>query len=365
MSAAGRPPQDSNGRPVQFDSLDHSKESPGGGRMPAAASAQQPTDGPIPRPRSLTLSKKIFGLLFTLALVALFVLAIRRAPPGALESLRHARPAPLLAGFAVFFASHVLRGARLNRLLPEDERIVPVRAFGLSGAAHFLVQVVPFRGGDVASLGLVHRELGVSWSRSGGVFVLIKLIDTVSAVLVGLAGGAVVLLSHHVAGGPWAAGLCCVLLAALGVLPEAGGALLEGLAARTGQGSRLKRGLEEVGRGLAVARRDRLAYAIACLLSIGFLAAHLVGLKLTMAGLGIDVGFAALAFATLAATVAAALVPSPAGTFGTAESGWTAALALDGVSLGAGVVSGVAVHLLATLAAGAAGLFVLSRPAKR
>src|ERR1035441_388563 len=184
----------------------------------------------VERPSPLTLSKKIFSVLFTAALLALFVLAIRRAPRGILESLEHARPAPLLAGFAVFFASHVLRGARLNRLLPKDERIAAARAFGLSGASHFLVQVVPFRGGDVASLALVHRELGVTWSRSGGVFVLIKLIDTASAVLVGLAGGTVVLLSHRVAGGPWAAGLFCVLLAAPTHPPSA---VLVGLAGGT------------------------------------------------------------------------------------------------------------------------------------
>ena len=311
--------------------------------------------------RPLTLSKKIFGVSLTAALLVLLILAIRRAPPGALESLRHARPEALLAGFAVFVASHAFRGARLNRLLPKDERIAPARAFGLSGATHFFVQILPFRGGDVASVALMHRELGVSWSRSGGVFVLVKLIDTASAMLVGLAGGTVVLLSHRVAGGRWAAGLFCVLLAALALLPEAGGALLEALSARARQGSRLKRVLEDIGGALAVARRDRLAYATACLLSVGFLAAHIVGLRLTMAGLGIDVGFAALAFATLAAAVAAALVPSPAGSFGTAESGWMAALALNGISFGAGAVSGVAVHLLSTLAAGAVGLFVLSR----
>lgn len=327
----------------------------------AAGSTQQDSDAAGTRRGPLTLSKKLFGLLFTLALIALFVLAIRRAPPGALESLRHANPALLFAGFAVFFASHAFRAARLNLLLPKAERIAPARAFGLSGATHFLVQVVPFRGGDVASLGLMHRELGVSWSRSGGVFFLVKLIDTASAVLVGLAGGTVVLLRHRVVGGPWAAGLFGVLLVGLALLPEAGGALLEALSARARQGSRLKGVLEDLGGGLVVARRDRLAYAAACLLSAGFLAAHLVGLWFTMAGLGIDVGFAALAFATLAATVAAALVPSPAGTFGTAESGWVAALALDGVPLAAGAMSGIAVHLLATLAAGATGSFVLPR----
>lgn len=297
-------------------------------------------------------------------LLALLVLAIRRAPAGALDSLRHARPAPLLAAFAVFFASHLLRGARLNRLLPRDGRIPTASAFGLSGASHLLTQVLPFRGGDAASLALVHRELGVSWPRSGGVFVLVKLIDTASAILVGLAGGIVVLTRHRAAGGPWAAGLFCVLLVALALLPEAGAAILDAVSARLKPASRLRLSLEGMGTGVAVAR-DRAAYAAACLLSVGFLAAHIVGLKLTMAGLGIDVGIAALAFATLAAMVAAALLPSPAGTFGTSESGWMAALALDGVTLGAGAVSGVAVHLLSTLAAGAAGLFVLSHPGPR
>ena len=328
--------------------------------LPPETPAPRPESGHASEPNSL--SKKLFGAFLAAALLVAFVLAIRRAPPGALESLTHARPAPLLAAFAVFFASHALRAPRLNRLLPRDERIAPARALGLSGASHFLVQVVPFRGGDVAALALVHRELGVSWSRSGGVFVLIKLIDTASAVLVGLAGGTVVLLRHRVVGGPWAAGLFCVLLAALAFLPEAGGTLLEAFSARAKQTSRLRRALEDVGAALGVARRDRLAYAAACLFSVGFLAAHLVGLRLTMAGLGIDVGFAALAFATLAATVAAALVPSPAGTFGTAESGWMAALALDGISFAAGAVSGAAVHHLSTLAAGAAGLFLLRRP---
>ncbi len=92
---------------------------------------------------------------------------------------------------------------------------------------------------------------------------------------------------------------------------------------------------------------------------------HIAGLRLTMAGLGIGAGLDAIAFATFAAIAAAAVLPSPAGTFGTAESGWAMALALDGVPLAAGAVSGVVVHLVATVAAGAAGLFVLPKPPAR
>ncbi len=226
------------------------------------------------------------------------------------------------------------------------------------------MQVVPFRGGDVASLALLRRELGASWSRSSGVFVLVKLIDTAAAFLVGLAGGTVVLFVRRVEGGPWAAGLFVALAIALAVLPAGGGAVLDALAARARRWPRLERALGEAARGLAVARAEPAAYAAACALSVAFLGAHLVGLRLAVAGLGLDVSFATLAFATLAATVVALVVPSPAGTFGTAESGWIAALALDGVPLAAGALSGIVVHLLSTLAAGGAGLFVL-RPPRR
>ena len=332
--------------------------------MPAADPPQQKPDADGPRRSSapLTLSRKVSSLVFVLVLALLLVLAVRRAPPGALESLERARPGLLAASLAVFLASHALRAARLNVLLPRGSRVRPRRAYGLSGASHVLVQVVPFRGGDVASLALLRRELGASWSRSSGVFVLVKLIDTAAAFLVGLAGGTVVLLVRHVEGGPWAAGLLAALALALAALPSAGGAVLDAVAARAGRWPRLRRVLEEAAKGLAVARAEPAAYAAACVLSVGFLGAHLLGLKLAMAGLGLDVSFATLAFATLAATVVAAVVPSPAGTFGTAESGWVAALALDGVPLAAGAVSGVVVHLLSTLAAAGAALFVLGRP---
>ena len=313
-------------------------------------------------PRTPSPYKRIFSLVFVLVLAALLVLAVRRAPPGTLDSLAHARPGLLAASLAVFLASHAARAARLNILLPRGSRVRAFRAYGLSGASHFLVQVVPFRGGDVASLALLRRELGETWSRSGGVFVLVKLIDTAAAFLVGLAGGAVVLVVRRGEGGAWAAGLLVALALALAVLPSGGGAVLDAAAARAGRWPRIRRVLEEAAKGLAVARAEPAAYAAACALSVGFLGAHLLGLKLATAGLGLDVPFATLAFATLAATLVAALVPSPAGTFGTSESGWIAALALDGVPLAAGALSGVVVHLLSTIAAGLAGLVVLRSP---
>lgn len=330
--------------------------------MSAAGPAQRDPDAASPRPAPLTHSKKISSSLALAALLVLLVLAVRRAPPGALAGVAHARLPLVAASFAVFLASHAFRAARLNLLLPAGARVPPLRAYGLSGASHLLVQVVPFRGGDVASLALLRRELGATWSRSSGVFVLVKLVDTAAAFLVGLAGGAVVLFARRAEGGAWAVALLVALALALAVLPSGGGAVLDAVSARAGRWPRLGRVLREAANGLAVARAEPLSYAAACVLSVGFLGAHLLGLKLATAGLGLEVSFATLAFATLAATLVAAVLPSPAGTFGTSESGWIAALALDGVPLAAGAVSGVVVHLLATAAAGAAGLFVLARP---
>lgn len=56
------------------------------------------------------------------------------------------------------------------------------------------------------------------------------------------------------------------------------------------------------------------------------------------------------------------MIPSPAGTFGPYESGFAAALALDGLPLATGAILGGILHLLTTLAAGATGLpFFLGR----
>ncbi len=208
-------------------------------------------------------------------LAVLLVLAVRRAPAGALAGLAHANPGLLVASVAVFLASHAFRAARLNLLLPAGSRVPPLRAFGLSGASHLLVQVVPFRGGDVASLALLRRELGATWSRSSGVFVLVKLVDTAAAFLVGLAGGTAILLARRFEGGAWGAALLVALALALAVLPSGGGVVLDAVSARAGRWPRLERVLLEAGKGLAVARSRPSAYAAACVLSVAFLGAHL------------------------------------------------------------------------------------------
>jgi uncharacterized membrane protein YbhN (UPF0104 family) len=117
----------------------------------------------------------------------------------------------------------------------------------------------------------------------------------------------------------------------------------------------------EAAEGLRVAREKPAAYALALCGSVAFLAGHLTMLWLVMKGLGVKASLAGLAFATLS-SVLLTNVPSPAGTFGPMETGFAAALVLDGVTAGTGVAAAAAAHVLATAVAGLLGLPLLRKP---
>jgi uncharacterized membrane protein YbhN (UPF0104 family) len=93
-----------------------------------------------------------------------------------------------------------------------------------------------------------------------------------------------------------------------------------------------------------------------------FLALHVPALSLAASGLGFPMRPATLLVALFTSIATAAVLPSPAGTFGPYESGFAAAAALDGFPLATGAVLGGLLHLLTTLASGAVGLpFFLGR----
>src|SRR5664279_2176616 len=93
-----------------------------------------------------------------------------------------------------------------------------------------------------------------------------------------------------------------------------------------------------------------------------FLALHVPALWLTARGLGFSIHPATLLVALFTSIATAAVLPSPAGTFGPYESGFAATTALDGLPLATGAVLGGLLHILTTLAAGAVGLpFFLGR----
>ena len=329
----------------------------------AAGSAQQDSTAAAPRSGSFTLSKKIFGLLFTAALVVLLVLAIRRSPAEVSSSLRRARPALLVAGFFLNILAFGVRAFRLNFLLLPADRIPFATAWSLSGATAFLLQVMPFRSGEIASWASIRAALGASWARSAAVLALVKLLDTATLLLAGLAGAAWLLFAHgtHVLASAVAA-LVFLGAGVLLALPLAGGRLLASLAAKLPAESRRQAIAHEVAEGLSVARLEPGSYVLAAAAAGAFLGLHVPALWLTARGLGLPIHPAALLVALFTSIATAAVLPSPAGTFGPYESGFAAAAALDGIPLAGGAVLGGCLHLLTTLAAGLTGLpFLVGR----
>lgn len=308
-------------------------------------------------------AKKISGALLSAALLALLVLAIRRSPAEIFCFLRNAKPAFVVAGFLLNVLAFGVRAFRLNLLLSPADRIPFRAAWSLSGATTFLLQVMPFRSGEIASWASIRTALGASWARSAAVFALVKVLDTATLSLVGLAGAGWLLLSRGtlVLGSAVAAS---VFLGAglLLALPFLGGRVLASLAPRLPEGGRLQAIAREAIEGLSVARTEPGSYALAAAAAGAFLALHVPALWLTARGLGIPIHPAALSVALFTSIVTAAVLPSPAGTFGPYESGFAAAAALDGIPLAGGAILGGALHLLTTLAAGLTGLpFLVSR----
>jgi uncharacterized membrane protein YbhN (UPF0104 family) len=300
--------------------------------------------------------------LLWLILLALLVRQVAHAPVDVLGRLGNARPELLAAGALIYALGFAARAARLNLLLPPADRIPFGRAWAVSGATTFLLQVLPFRGGEVASWALYRRVLGTGWARAGAIFVLVKALDSAAFLLAGLAGAAALALRSSV---PLLGGATAMAVAAgtvlLVLMPRLGMPLVEAAARRFAGRPRLARGLGELAEGLRVAREAPRAYLLAFAGAVAFLAGHFAALALLFSALGLTLSLPALAFSSLASVLSAAVLPSPAGTFGPMESGFAAGLALEGVPLVLGATVTGAVHLLTTLASGVVGLPLLVR----
>jgi hypothetical protein len=310
------------------------------------------------------LKKQTFSLLFVAALLVLFWFAFRRSSAELISRLSSFSFPLVGLGFLLNVLAFAPRAARLNLLLPRGEGVPFGRAWSVSGAGTFFLQVLPFRSGELATWAAIRSVLGATWARSGAVFALSKLLDTATVLLVGVAGAAWILLVRGISVlGTAAAAACVVGAVALVVLPAASGRLLAALAPRLPEGSRRRAFADELAAGLAVARREPARYAGAALAAFAFLGLHLAAIWTTARGLGLPLDLAALAVVLLASIATAAVLPSPAGTFGPYESGFAAAAAAAaGMPLAAGAVLGTLLHLLTTLAAGVVGFpFLLER----
>lgn len=307
--------------------------------------------------------RRILGVAIAVVLLGLLVLAFRRSSADLFSRLSSANPWFVALGLLLNVLAFVPRALRLNLLLPRGEEVPFGRAWSVSGATTLLLQVMPFRSGEVGTWAALRAVLGATWARSAAVFALVKLLDTATLLLAGVSGAAWLLLERGTPVlGAAAAAACVAGAGLLLVLPAVSGRLVAWLAPRLPEGGRRRAVAEEVLEGLAVARRAPVRYLGAALAAFGFLALHLGALFVTAKGLGLPLHPATLAVALLASITTAAVLPSPAGTFGPYESGFAAAAALDALPLATGAVLGGLLHLLTTLAAGAVGLpFFLGR----
>ena len=315
----------------------------------------------VPPPRR-GVSRLAATLAFVL-LAALAAAAVRRAPAGTFARLGRADPLLLAAGLATYAFAFLFRGLRLNLLLPPAERLPAGRAASLSAASLFLVQVVPLRGGELATWAAIRSALGTGWLRSGAVYFAVKLVDTAVLLLAGLAGAAATLVAGRspgigaAAGAAAGAGALLLLFA-----PRLAGGAAGRLAARFPEGSRRARFGREVADALAIARGNPRRYLGAVAASATCTALLVLALSAMLAGLGVGLSPAGVAVALLLSALTAAAIPSPVGNFGPSETGFTAGLALAGIPLPVGVVAAGILHLLSTVAAGLAGLpFLLRR----
>jgi uncharacterized membrane protein YbhN (UPF0104 family) len=312
---------------------------------------------------ALTLSRKIFGVACGIALLALAVVAFRRSSADLFSRLSSASPSLVALGALLNVLAFFPRALRLNLLLPRGEEVPVFRAWSVSGATTFLLQVMPFRTGEVGTWASLRSVLGATWSRSAAVFALVKLLDTATLLLAGVAGAAWLLVARGTPVlGAAAAAACVAGAGLLLVLPAVSGSVVARILPRLRKGGRARAIGDEILEGFAVAHRSPARYLGAALAAFAFLALHLAALFVTAKGLGLPLHPATLAVALLASITTAAVLPSPAGTFGPYESGFAAAAALDGLSLATGALLGGVLHLLTTLVAGAVGLpFFLGR----
>jgi hypothetical protein len=184
----------------------------------------------------------------------------------------------------------------------------------------------------------------------------VKAVDSASVLLLGL-GGAAILASRRGVPvlGTATAALVAAGAAALLLMPRVGARIATWLSSKVKSG-RLRHLAEEVAAALEVSARAPRAYFLSVAFALVFLVLYVSAMALVCDGLAVPVSLAGLSFAALTSITTAALIPSPAGTFGPNESGFAAGLAFDGVALGTGVLTGTALHVLFTATAGLVAL---------
>jgi len=278
---------------------------------------------------------------FALLAAVLVVAGPRRVA----ELLLTTDPAWYAAAAGVYLAVAAARGFRLSLLTP----LGPVRAFQLGMAVQAAVQVVPARLGELSLPILLRREAGFPLSSGAGVLLTVRALDM--AALGAWAGVAV--------GFRWGLERPLILAASVGlVLPLVFLPLLARwsdriatclLAPRGMTGRRWTRGIRRARRALEELRRRPLRLASAMALSLAAWGFLWISVWCLLRAIGHPMVLNAVVLGTASASMATLLPINVLGSFGTMETGWTAAFAALGVPVTEAAASGLAVHILSLL----------------
>ena len=140
--------------------------------------------------------RKVLGAACALTLLVLAAVAFKSSSADLFSRLSSANPWLVALGFLLNVLAFAPRALRLNLLLPRGESVPFGRAWSVSGATTLLLQVMPFRSGEIGTWAALRSVLGATWARSAAVFALVKLLDTATLLLAGVAGAAWLLVAR-------------------------------------------------------------------------------------------------------------------------------------------------------------------------
>jgi hypothetical protein len=291
--------------------------------------------------------------LGTLAVLA-FILRAKLSPEDLTQALANSAPEWLLVGLGFYALTNVLRAGRTACLLrwPRTRiaSLVPAM-FTVS----MLNNVMPMRTGELSFPYLLH-ELGVQWSRSLAVLLVVRLFDLLAVCLLfmlaaltqlsSLSGSARAVLVAAV-------GISIGLSIALASLSVLGQRVLDFLSARLSANSRLaafwgSRVCPPAEKAISALEtiRSGPVYSTTLLYSLFIWLATYGWFAAFLRGIGTPQGFGEVALGASFAVIAKSLPLSSFGGFGAHEAGWAFGFALLGQQVDMAIVSGLAVNVL-------------------
>jgi uncharacterized membrane protein YbhN (UPF0104 family) len=296
------------------------------------------------------------GLSLSIAAICSWLLSRLVDLREALQLFRRSQPEYIVLALIFYAASYMLRVIRIQRLHPQQR--FPIIGLWRVVALHNLLNyLLPLRSGDVSLIYLLKRRLGISAGTGAGIWLLIRLLDMVFAMLF-LAGA----VAYYVAQGGWGGDRLILsmvvtasiaMLAGLLLLPRLW-SFLERTAVRLRPAmpvlrrptaDRLYAKAVEVGEVLRSSQRGRMLAELA-LTSAAIWATFFGVFWSILRATGLpNFTLPEIVIGSSGAVIANFLPINSFASIGTLEAGWATGFSLLGVSQSDAIISGVVMHV--------------------